>query len=64
MAVWYNRVCEVGQTIAGRASVMRKVRAPPGRRPANGLAGGPAGKRRRKEDSRCSRKRVREKLKR
>lgn len=39
MAVWYNCVSEVGQTIAGRASVMRKVRAPQGRRQANGLAG-------------------------
>lgn len=39
MAVWYNRVCEVGQTIAGRASVMRKVRAPQGRKLANGQAG-------------------------
>lgn len=39
MVVWYNRESEVGQTIAGRASVMRKVRAPQGRRQANGLAG-------------------------
>ena len=47
----------------GTLWVMRKVRAPQGRKLANGQAGRPDGKRRRKEDSRCLFE-VREKLKR